>query len=192
MPRCSQRIRPRGGRLCRNSKPQRAGDRLSAFNAEISIDTDTATANCLYNWPVIPGMNADGTKTENTASVIAMIGPVTSAIAASVAAAGVNSGCVSNLCSTASTTTIASSTTMPIASTSANSDTVLAEKPSASMTAKVPISATGTAMMGISVARKLPRKMKTTIATSTKASISVWITLSMVASTNTVVSYMTL
>ncbi len=60
------------------------------------------------------------------------------------------------------------------------------------MTAKVPISATGTAMMGMSVARRLPRKMKTTIATSTKASISVWITLSIVASTKTVVSYMTL
>ena len=33
--------------------------------------------------------------------------------------------------------------------------------------------------------------MNTTIATSTNASISVWITLSIVASTNTVVSYMT-
>ena len=87
---------------------------------------------------------------------------------------------------------MASSTTMPIASTSASSEMVLAEKPSASMTAKVPISATGTAMMGMSVARKLPRKTKTTIATRTKASISVWITLSIVASTNTVVSYMTL
>ena len=80
---------------------------------------------------------------------------------------------------------------MPIASTSASSETVLAEKPSASMTAKVPTSATGTAMIGIRVARRLPRKTKTTIATSTKASISVWITLSIVASTNTVVSYMT-
>lgn len=41
------------------------------------------------------------------------------------------------------------------------------------MTAKVPISATGTAMIGIRVARRLPRKMKTAIATRTKASISV-------------------
>ena len=49
----------------------------------------------------------------------------------------------------------------------------------------------GTAMMGIRVARRLPRKMKTTMPTSTKASTSVWMTLSMVASTNTVVSYMT-
>ena len=86
---------------------------------------------------------------------------------------------------------MASSTTMPIASTSASSEIVLAEKPSASMTAKVPIRATGTAMIGIRVARRLPRKTKTTIATSTNASISVWMTLSIVAFTNTVVSYMT-
>ena len=60
------------------------------------------------------------------------------------------------------------------------------------MTAKVPISATGTAMIGISVARRLPRKMKTTMPTRTKASISVLITLLIVACTNTVVSYITL
>ena len=137
-------------------------------------------------------MNAVGMKTDSSTRVMAMIGPVTWVIAFSVASAGVRSGSCSRMCSTASTTTMASSTTMPIASTSASSETVLAEKPSASMTAKVPISATGTAMMGMSVARRLPRKMKTTMATSTKASISVWITLSIVASTNTVVSYMTL
>ena len=139
----------------------------------------------------MPGMNAVGMNTESSTSVMAMIGAVTWPIAFSVAWAGVRSGSCSRMCSTASTTTMASSTTMPIASTRASSEMVLAEKPSASMTAKVPISATGTAMMGMSVARRLPRKMKTTIATSTKASISVWITLSIVAWTNTVVSYMT-
>ena len=45
--------------------------------------------------------------------------------------------------STFSTTTIASSTTRPIASTSPNSVSVLIEKPSALITAKVPISETG-------------------------------------------------
>src|SRR5207248_3109620 len=57
------------------------------------------------------------------------------------------------MCSTASTTMIASSTTMPIARTSARREMVLAENPSANMTAKVPTSATGTAMIGIKVAR---------------------------------------
>ena len=51
--------------------------------------------------------------------------------------------------STFSTTTIASSTTMPIASTSPNSDSLLSEKPSAAMAAKVPISDTGIATSGM-------------------------------------------
>ena len=51
------------------------------------------------------------------------------------------------LCSTFSTTTIASSTTMPMARTMANREMVLALNPSASRTANVPISETGTAIM---------------------------------------------
>ncbi len=65
---------------------------------------------------------------------------------------------------------------------------MLSEKPSASITAKVPISATGTATMGMSVARRLPRKTKTTMATRTKASIRVFTTSSMLATTNSDVS----
>lgn len=114
---------------------------------------------------------------------MAMIGAVISFIASSVALAGDISGCASSLCSTASTTTMASSTTMPIAKTRARSEIVLSEKPSASMTANVPISATGTARMGIRVARKLPKNTSTTMATSANASKSVWITLSIICST---------
>ena len=95
------------------------------------------------------------------------------------------------MCSTASTTTMASSTTIPIARTSASSEIVLAEKPSANMTANVPTRATGTAMIGIKVARRLPRKMKTTMPTSTNASSSVFSTLWIIASTKTIVSYIT-
>ena len=75
--------------------------------------------------------------------------------------------------STASTTTIASSTTMPTASTSANSDSELIEKPSASWTAKVPISETGMAMIGMIAARQVCRKRTITSTTRTIASISV-------------------
>jgi hypothetical protein len=53
--------------------------------------------------------------------------------------------------STFSTTTMASSTRMPMASTMPNMVSTLIEKPSASMVAKVPISATGTTRVGISV-----------------------------------------
>ena len=107
---------------------------------------------------------------------MAMIGPVISPIAFLVASAGLSSGCSCITRSTFSTTTMASSTTMPMARTSASRETVLAEKPSASITAKVPMSDTGTAMIGTRVARALPRKTNTTMATSTKASTSVWIT----------------
>ena len=50
--------------------------------------------------------------------------------------------------------TIASSTTMPIASTRANSVGRLTEKPSAAIAAKAPISVTGTVVAGTSIARQ--------------------------------------
>src|SRR5207253_8540482 len=98
-----------------------------ALIAEISIEVETATANWRNSWPLIPGMNATGTNTDKRTRVIAMIGPVISAIAFLVAAGIDSSGSSSMTRSTFSITTIASSTTMPIASTSASIDTVLAE-----------------------------------------------------------------
>ena len=59
--------------------------------------------------------------------------------------------------STFSTTTMASSTTMPIASTSPNSVSRLIENPSASMPVKVLISATAMATVQMIVVRKLCR-----------------------------------
>ena len=67
-------------------------------------------------------------------------------------------------------------------------DTVLAEKPSASIAAKVPMSETGTAISGMRVARTLPRKRYTTMTTSAKASSRVLTTSWMLSSTKTVVS----
>ncbi|KAG0846488.1 hypothetical protein G6F16_014273 [Rhizopus arrhizus] len=75
----------------------------------------------------MPGMNAIGTNTESSTSEIAMIGAVICVIAFLVASAGDSPGSSSMTRSTFSTTTMASSTTMPIASTIASSDTVLAE-----------------------------------------------------------------
>ena len=76
-------------------------------------------------------------------------------------------------CSTASTTTMASSTTMPMASTRPNSVRLFRLKPIAAMTAKVPTTATGTAISGISADRQFCRKTSTTTATRTMASNSV-------------------
>ena len=136
----------------------------------------------------MPGMNATGTNTDSSTSVIARIGAVIWPMARLAASAGERLWSAAMLASTASTTTMASSTTMPIASTRARSDTMLSEKPRANMTAKVPISETGTAISGIRVARKLPRNRNTTITTSTNASSSVCSTSAMLCSTNEVES----
>ena len=72
--------------------------------------------------------------------------------------------------STFSTTTMASSTTIPTASTSPNSDSVLSVKPNVAMKKKVPISDTGMAMSGITAARQVCRNITTTSTTSTMAS----------------------
>ena len=76
-------------------------------------------------------------------------------------------------CSTASTTTIASSTTMPMASTRPKSVRLFRLKPSAAITAKVPTIATGTATSGISADRQFWRNNSTTKATRMTASRSV-------------------
>ena len=62
---------------------------------------------------------------------------------------------------------------MPIASTSPNSDRLLSEKPSTAITANVPISDTGTAIIGMIVARQSCRKTSTTMNTRMNASNSV-------------------
>ena len=91
-------------------------------------------------------------------------------------------------CSTASTTTIASSTTRPIASTRAKSDSVLIEKPSSGKNANVPIRDTGTAISGISVARQFWRNRNTTTITSSVASAMVVVISAMPSVTGSVVS----
>ena len=76
---------------------------------------------------------------------------------------------------------MASSTTIPMASTSPKSESVLIENPSMGNSMKVPIRDTGTASSGIRVARKPWRKMNTTMITRASASKSV-ITISLTPS----------
>ena len=72
--------------------------------------------------------------------------------------------------STFSTTTMASSTTIPMASISPSRVIMLREKPNTSMMPKVPIRDIGTAMAGIIVALQLWRERKTTRITRKRAS----------------------
>lgn len=134
-----------------------AGFRVRAFRAESSMAAETATANCWNICPVMPGMKATGTKTASNTEVMAIIGAVISPMAFLAASAGDSCGSFSMIASTASTTMIASSTTIPMATTRASRETVFAEKPNASITANAPIIDTGTATIRIRVARKLPR-----------------------------------
>ena len=69
--------------------------------------------------------------------------------------------------------TMASSTTMPMASTMAKSVDRLTVKPSAAIAAKAPMIVTGTVVAGTSMARQSWRKTRMTISTRTPASISV-------------------
>jgi hypothetical protein len=75
--------------------------------------------------------------------------------------------------STFSTTTMASSTTMPMASTSPNKDSALIENPNSSMNANAPTMDTGTAASGMIEARQVCRNTITTSTTSRMAYIKV-------------------
>ena len=106
----------------------------------------------------MPPIMAVGTNTASSTSVVAMTGPVTSSMALAAASfAESPSSSINRI--VFSTTTMASSTTIPIASTSPNRDSVLIDSPIASMTARVPRSDTGIVIDGISVVRKSWRKM---------------------------------
>ena len=133
-----------------------------------------------------PGRKATGTNTAARTAVVAMIGPVTSRMAALAAASGARP--FSSWRSTFSTTTMASSTTRPIAKTSPSMLTVLSEKPSAIITASVAMRDTGMAIAGMTVVRQLWRNRKTTAMTSNRASTSVTSTSCIEADTNMVVS----
>ncbi len=133
-----------------------AGVSVSARKPDTTTEITMVTANCLYSWPVVPGRNAAGMNTEAITSTTAISEPEISCIDLIVASFGAR-WCSCMLRSTFSTTTIASSTTMPIASTRPNSVIRLIEKPSASMPANVAISETMIAIVQMIVVRKLCR-----------------------------------
>ena len=87
---------------------------------------------------------------------MAITGPTSSCAPLMAASKGLNP---SSMCRWMfSTTTIASSTTRPIASTMASSVSRLIENPSASITAAAPIKESGMATIGITTERNEPRK----------------------------------
>ena len=91
--------------------------------------------------------------------------------------------------STFSTTTMASSTSRPMASTRPNMESVLMLKPSAAIRPKVPSSTTGMAIAGMIVARQFCRKSSITRTTSAMPSSSVFTTSVIEAVMNGVTSF---
>ncbi len=146
-----------------------AGDSVSATMPENTTETAIVTANCLYSAPVMPPRNATGMNTAFSTSTIAMTGPLTSSIARFAASFADSLNCTM-FRSVFSTTTIASSTTRPIARIMPNSVSMLIEKPNTSMPIIAPRIDTGTASVGMMVSRRLCRNMNTTSTTSTTAS----------------------
>ena len=163
-----------------------AGESVSALNAEMSMEMAMVTANCWNSVPVMPGSSREGRNTAASTRAMAMTGPDTSSMAAKAAWRGVRPRSMWD--STASTTTMASSTTRPMASTMPMRQMVFNVKPRRGNSAKVAMMETGTAMAGISVARQPCRKTNTTRTTSRRASTSVCSISSMEARTASVVS----
>ncbi len=118
---------------------------------------------------------ATGTKTADSTIATPINAPVIWPIAFSVASLGPSFSSVMTR-STFSTTTMASSTRRPIASTRPNIESVLIVKPTAAMRPNVPSSTTGTAIAGMSVALQFCRKRNITRTTSTMPSSSVFTT----------------
>ena len=116
----------------------------------------------------MPVTKAVGTNTAVSTSAMAMSAEPTSSMLLLAASRGDRPAAI--LRSTFSTTTIASSTTMPMASTRPNSDRLLSVKPNSSITKKVPISDTGMAASGMIAARQVCRNRTTTSTTRTMAS----------------------
>ena len=109
-------------------------------------------------------MKASGTNTATRTSAIAMIGPDTSRMACTVACRGARPFSIFR--STFSTTTMASSTTIPMARTRPNRLSALIEKPNRCITANVPTIDIGTAISGMIDARHVCRNRMTTRTTS--------------------------
>ena len=145
------------------------GLKVSATTVDKSTDTTMVIVNWRYSCPVIPDKKLTGTNTAANTSEVAIIAPTRPSMAFLVASYGLSFSS-SIMRSTFSTTTMASSTTIPMASTSPNKVSMFSEKPNISMNPKVPIKEMGTATTGISVARQLCSERNTTMITSTNAS----------------------
>ncbi len=150
-----------------SSRAASIGHKDSATNDEITTAIASTKPNSVNRRPAVPGRNAIGTNTETRVAVVARTAKNTCRVPSTAAARGLapRARCRWMF----STTTIASSTIMPVASTRASSVRMLIEKPSSQIAATVPMSAMGIAVAGIRVGRTAPMNAKMTATTTATA-----------------------
>ena len=157
--------------LCLRSWLHIIGVNVKATTPETTTAPASARANSTKRRPVRPGVKANGAY---TATKVAVIVTTAKPISRAPLMLAENGSMPSSMCRKIfSSITIASSTTKPIANTSANSVRVLIEKPAKAIKAKVPTRLTGIVMMGISEARRVRKNTKITSATRITASTMV-------------------
>ena len=137
-----------------SSKELITGDNVSATTPDTTTAPARVSANSLNSAPVKPPIMPIGAYTAASVIVMAITGPATSRAPTRAAATGV---LPSSICRcTFSTTTMASSTTRPTASTIASKVSRLMLKPKASISAAAPSIDKGIVTTGISTERKEP------------------------------------
>ena len=147
------------------------GESVSATRPETTTAPARASANSVNSRPVRPGAKASGAYTATSVMVIATMAKPTSREPLSAAWNGVMPSSIWR--KMFSSITMASSTTRPIASTKANSVSVLMLNPASAISAKAPMSDTGIVNRGMIEARKVRKNTRMTSATRPTASAMV-------------------
>ena len=152
------------------------GDSVSAITPDTITEPASVKANSRNSVPVTPPRKPIGAYTAASVIVMETTGPTISRAPFSDACTG---GRPSSRCRWMfSTTTMASSTTRPIASTIASSVSRLKLKPAASIRMQTPISDSGMVTTGMITDRSEARNRKITTTTIRTASVSVFSTSS--------------
>ena len=159
------------GSCARSSHAHIMGVVVSEITSEIITAADNVMANSRNSRPTWPSMNSSGMNTATSDRLIDSTVKPTSR--APCSAACMRSMPASMWRMVFSSTTIASSTTKPVATVSAIRLRLLRLKPRKYITPKVPSSDTTVATAGITVARALRRKRPTTSTTRAMDTISV-------------------
>ena len=154
----------------RSSLEHIMGVSVSAISPENKTDAASAMPNSVNNRPVFPPMKDSGKKTETSTRVVAITAKAISRDPSREASNGSSPNSMRRWIF--SSTTMASSTTRPMASTRPSSVSTFTENPNTAIGRKDATMETGMATAGMMVARTDRRNRKITPTTSASAIIS--------------------